>query len=165
MQVKDRIIQIQKTDQSLIKGNYFIVDEYGIEDEEIYHRRIAISEDIYEKFESNLDKKMHLNEFLQLNDIDSEWERYELNIPSSDNAENEVKNSSRLFANIELEKILAQGSELSEQTNTSVYEKVYNELFKKETLINNPLVLDVFNEALRENPESAVWESVFPFFR
>jgi len=39
MKVKERIIRIEKINQ----GDCLIVDEYGIEDGEIYHRNITIN--------------------------------------------------------------------------------------------------------------------------
>jgi len=165
MEIKDRMIRIGKIKSSSIEGDCFIIDEYGIEGEEIYHRNIVISKDIYKAFEKNPDSKMLLDEFLEHHNIYSEWKRYELNIPESDNPENEMESSSRLFNEIDLDNKQSEATELSEHTKNKIYKKVYNELSKNETLIHNPSIMYIFNEAMREDSELAIWESVFPFFR
>lgn len=159
MQIKDRVIQFVNNNDS------FIIDEYGVESKKIYHRKIVISDDIYEKFEKNPDGNIHLDEFLRFNDINSKWEPYELVIPSTNQEETQATHFSRLFIDLKLEKTLSDGNELSEHSKSKIYKKVYDKLVKKETLIDDPLMLDVFNEALRSDTESAIWESVFPFFR
>lgn len=164
MEIKDRVIQFGETNHSF-DGDYFVVDEYGIENNEIYHRNIMISEDDYEEFKKNPDGEMLLDEFLKDHDIHAEWKRYELKIPTIDNAETNSESASRLFDDIDLKKIQSGDAELDEQTKNKIYKKVYNKLSKNETLINNPFIMNIFNEALREDSEMASWESVFPFFR
>ena len=165
MEVKDRVIAIEETNDSNGKVDCSIIDEYGIKDAKIYHRRITINENVYETFEKNPDENILLDGFLQLNGINLKWEPYDLVIPSGEQVEDEATHFSRLFIDIELEQTLSQGTELSTHRKSAIYKQIYNILFNKETLIENPLALDVFNEALRIDPESAIWESVFPFFR
>lgn len=45
------------------------------------------------------------------------------------------------------------------------YKNMYDDLSKRESLIENPLIIDVFNEAIKDDSELSSWESVYPFFR
>lgn len=164
MEIKDRVIQFGETNHSF-DGDHFVVDEYGIENNAIYHRTIMISDDDYETFKENPDSEMLLDEFLKHHAIHAEWKRYELKLPTNDDAKTNSKSASRLFDDIDLKNVHAGDAELDEQTRNKIYKKVYNKLSENEALINNPLILNVFNEALKEDSGMATWESVFPFFR
>src|SRR5699024_2478896 len=162
MEVKDRFIRVGKEDYSSAESNCVIVDAYGIEDGKIYHRHIVISEDAYEVFEKNPDEKMLLDTFLEHHDIDSEWKPYVVRIPDSNRINEDGSNW--LLEHIDLGNMPGDSVVPDEQTRKAIYRELYNELSKKDTLINNPSIMDVFNEAIRENSELANWESVFPFF-
>lgn len=161
MEIKDRIIRIAKNHQD----ESFIVDEYGIKEREIYHRHITISKRVYEEFEKNPDGEMQLEEFLKRHHIDSRWNRYEPNVPAGNYKENDIPEAFRLFVDLDVSGIQGGVNDLSEQTKTKITEIVYSELSRRESLINNPYIMDVFNEALREDPALRNWESAFPFFR
>src|SRR5699024_1664934 len=121
MDIKARSIRFGKSNFSPHEGDCFIIDEYGIQDEEIYHRSIVITKQLYEAFETNPHDDMLLDAFLERNDIHSKWQRYEVNFPNSVNSAVEMEN-----------------------------------------LIRNPLIIDVFNEAIKEDEELVCWVSVFP---
>ena len=165
MDIKARSIRFGKSNFSPHEGDCFIMDEYGIQDEEIYHRNIIITEEFYEEFEINPYDDMLLDEFLEQNDIHSMWQRYEVNFPNSVNSTVEMEILSNLLNEIDSENGQDKNGELSEQTKSKLYKKLYNEFSKMENLIGNPLIIDVFNEAIKEDEELASWESVFPFFR
>lgn len=164
MEIKDRVIQYGEMNHAF-DGDYFMVDEYGIKNDQIYHRTIMIGNDEYEVFQEYPDDEMLLSTFLNEHHIPAEWKPYEVDIPTRDHVKMDAENASRLFENIDLKDIQGHDGVLDEPTLNKVYQKIYDKLVTNETLINDPLVIDVFNEALRENPEMARWESVFPFFR
>src|SRR5699024_971749 len=116
------------------------------------------SEALYAQFEKNPDETIRLDAFMERHDISGEWKSYVL--PSSVRELNE-DDSARLFANMDSK----LASVPPDEQTRNLYHKVYAEVAERESLINNPSIMDVINEALRENPELSAWESVFPFFR
>ncbi|HLR53095.1 MAG TPA: hypothetical protein VK078_00040, partial [Pseudogracilibacillus sp.] len=66
---------------------------------------------------------------------------------------------------LQLDTVLDKSDESQKLIKKSLEKKVYKELADYETLIENPLVIDIFNEATKQNPELSSWETVFPFFR
>lgn len=161
MKIKVREIRMEKYHEE----NALIVDEYGLEDSGIYHRFILIEEDICETFAKQPDEEVSLNTFLERHHIPAEWQRYEWEIPIDEDAEEVIEQLSQLQEILQLDTVLDKSDESQKLIKKSLEKKVYKELADYETLIENPLVIDIFNEATKQNPELSSWETVFPFFR
>lgn len=160
MDIKDRMISMERTDTAEVDS--IIVDEFSIEDEEVFHRNIVISQRSYDAFETNPDAEQLFDEFLQQNNIDAAWKLW--SIPKHAKSENRLQaDFSRLLNEIDSNHH-TRDMEANQQTESDVYQRIYHELAKQETLIHNPLIIDVFNEAMRGETELSNWESVFPFF-
>lgn len=161
MKIKIREIRMEKYHEE----NALMVDEYGLKDGGIYHRFILIEEELCETFAKNPDEEVSLNTFLERHNIPAEWKRYEWEVPIEENAEEEIEQFSRLQEILQLDTVLDKSDESQKLIKKSLEKKVYKELSDYETLIENPLVIDIFNEATKQNPELSSWETVFPFFR
>ena len=159
VKVKDRTIQMKNGNQSYEQENCLIVEEYGIDEGKVYHRYITISEHIYEGFLQNPDDEKHLDAFLQNNGMHAAWKPY--NVPTD---EKDMKQLA-LFFEIDIVAIQKDSGDWIADVKKEMYQRMYNNLSVKDTLITNPLIMDVFNEAFREDPALGNWESVFPFFR
>src|SRR5699024_11015597 len=161
MKIKVREIRMEKYHEE----NALIVDEYGLEDSGIYHRYILIEEAICETFAKQPDEEVSLNTFLEMHHITAEWQRYEWEMTIDEEEEEEIEQRYQLQESIELDNVLDKSDESQKHIKKRLEKKVYKELADYETLIENPLVIDIFNEATKQNPELSSWETVFPFFR
>ncbi|GAB4074651.1 hypothetical protein GCM10028778_21540 [Barrientosiimonas marina] len=150
MDVKNRTIRMGG------EGAHFIIDEYGIADGAIFHRYVVLSWDLYEMFQKNPDDDMHFDAFLRQHNLDSEWKRV---------AKDDIGNFPGLLQDTDCENVPAGTAEADEEPKDRTYRTVYDALSEKETLITDPLIMDVFNEAIRGDSDLADWESIFPFFR
>lgn len=161
MDIKERKIQMGKMKSTEV--DCIIINEYGIEDGDIYHREITIKQNLYEAFEMDPDDEMLLDKFLEHNNINGEWKHYMWTKPRENQSENHtLADSSNLLDVIDFDR---SQIDITQQTEAEVNESLYNELSKKKTLINNPLILAVFNEAIRGKDGLSNWENVFPFFK
>lgn len=161
MDIKIREIRMEKVNEESV----LMLDEYGLENGGIYHRFISMEEQICESFAKEPDEEMLLNTFLELHRIQAEWKRYEWEIPIEEDTKEESEQFSILQDILNLDVPLDKSPESKKLIKKSMEEKMYDELSDYETLIENPYVIDVFNEATKQNPDLSSWESVFPFFR
>lgn len=158
MDIKGRIIRKGKMESTEVVC--ISMTEFGIADDKVYYRNIVISESSYDAFETNPDEAMLLDKYLEHNNINAAWKPYVL-IKSKDNQpESQMQaDFSRLFNDIQDE--IAS----SQHTEAEIHKRIYNELSKQDTLIQNPLIIDVFNEAIKKESDLSDWENVFPFFK
>lgn len=161
LDIKIREIRMEKMHEE----NALLLDEYGLENGGIYHRFITIEEQICEDFAKDPDEEMLLNTFLERHHIPAEWKRYEWEIPIEENIEDETEQFSRLQDILNLDVPLDKSPESKKLIKKRMEEKIHVELSDYETLIENPFVINVFNEAIKQNSELSSWENVFPFFR
>src|SRR5699024_3943671 len=89
--------------------------------------------------------------------IPAEWQRYEWEIPIDEDAEAVIEQLSQLQEILQLDTVLAKSDESQKLIKKSLEKKVYKELADYETLIENTLVIDIVNEATKQEPELASW--------
>src|SRR5699024_8731163 len=156
MKIKVREIRMEKYHEE----NALIVDEYGLEDSGIYHRFILIEEDICETFAKQQDEEVSLNTFLERHHIPAEWQRYEWEILIDEDAEEEIAQTSQLERILHVDTVLEKSDESQKLIKKSMEKKVYEVLSDDETVIETPLVIDIFSVATKQNHESSSWEPV-----